>query len=109
MTTAARAIAATTDAAKARAGDRAGVGGAMTGSAFGLHAARRSRIDGKRSFGPQGLHPAFFQRPEKLGLCREGEIDDLVEEQGPTLGQLEVPFFSPVSSRERALLVAEQF
>src|SRR5439155_1595733 len=25
------------------------------------------------------------------------------------LGQLEVPFFSPVSSRERALLVAEQF
>src|SRR5207244_13136496 len=53
-------------------------------------------IDGQRSCGPRGLHPALLQRPEKLGLGREGELDDLVEEQGPPLGQLEVPLCSPL-------------
>src|SRR5260370_12759030 len=66
-------------------------------------------IDGQCAFGSQDLHPAFFQCPEKLCLRWKGKVDDLVEEQSPTLSQFEMPLLSPVSPRERALLVAEQF
>src|SRR5207245_1585198 len=66
-------------------------------------------IDRKRAFGPEDLHLALLERPEKLSLRWKGKVDDLVEEQGPTLSQLEVPLPSPVRPGERALLVAEQF
>ena len=66
-------------------------------------------IDRKRAFGPEDLHLALLERPEKLCLRWKGKVDDLVEEQRPTLSQLEVPLPSPVRPGERALLVAEQF
>jgi len=45
---------------------------------------------------------AFLDGAKQLRLRRKGKVDNLVEEQGAALRQLEVPLLSPVRPREGA-------
>src|SRR3989454_12686075 len=54
------------------------------------------------------LHLAFLQCSQQLGLRGKRKVDDLIEEQRPAPGYLELPLLALMCPRERALLVAEQ-
>ncbi len=66
-------------------------------------------IHPERSGGPEGLDLALLENPEKLGLGRWGEVGDLIENEGPSVGQLEASGLCPGGAGEGALLVAEEF
>src|SRR5215831_4834012 len=51
---------------------------------------------------------AFLEHTQQLGLEFEGQIADLVEEQGATVRELEAALTLRYRIRERAALVAEQ-
>src|SRR5690606_8324568 len=50
----------------------------------------------------------LLNRSEQLGLDRERELDDLVEEQGSVFGRAHVPRFARERSGEGAATVPEQ-
>jgi hypothetical protein len=54
------------------------------------------------------LHVARLKRPEDLGLNREREVADLVDEQRPLVGLLEVALTRGLRAGEGALRVAEE-
>ena len=49
-----------------------------------------------------------LEHPQELGLGGEGQLADLVQEQGPAISFLEIAFTSLYGSCERAFLVPEQ-
>ena len=57
---------------------------------------------------PDSLEPPLLEHAQQLHLHRHGDIADLVEEQGPPVGQLEPPLALGRRAGERALLMAEQ-
>src|SRR2546426_4255428 len=61
-----------------------------------------------RPLAAERLDLSFLQGTQELRLRGEGQVDDLVEEKGPPLGQLELPFLALMRSRERALLITEE-
>ena len=65
-------------------------------------------VHADRVLAAEALHLSFLQRTQELCLCGERKVDDLVEEQAPPLGELEVPHLSLVRTGERALLIAEE-
>jgi hypothetical protein len=56
----------------------------------------------------ESLELLLLQDPQQLDLDRGAEISDLVQEDGPLVGQLESPLPLPDGARERPFLVAEQ-
>src|SRR5262249_18614187 len=55
-----------------------------------------------------GTDSAFLQDAEELGLQAQRHLADLVEKQGPAVGELEEAFLIVLGAGERALLVAEE-
>ena len=53
-------------------------------------------------------HLPFFEHAKQLGLRRQRQLSDLVEEQRSGAGVLERAPAQPIGARERAALVAEQ-
>ena len=64
------------------------------------------RLDRMRA--ADALDLALLDRPQQLGLQVVSQIADLVEEERPAGGQLELAELLPDRAGERALLVAEQ-
>ena len=54
------------------------------------------------------LELAVLQDAQQLGLQRDGQLADLVQEQRPPVGQLEAAELARQGAGEGALLVAEQ-
>ena len=64
---------------------------------------------GAECFGtPDALELALLKDAEDLGLGRERQLCDFIEEEGPTGGTLEAPGLLAVGSGEGALLMTEQ-
>ena len=63
-------------------------------------------VDALRTLTAHALDGEVLNRPEQLGLRREGQVRDLVEEQGAAIGRFEL---APASADAggRALLDAE--
>ena len=57
---------------------------------------------------PEALELAVLDRAQDLALSRQAEVGDLVEEQRPSVGELEFPLHPLIGAGERAPLVAEQ-
>ena len=57
---------------------------------------------------PQALELVLLHHAQDLGLGRRAHVPDLVEEDRPLVGLLELPDPQPVRSRERSPLVPEQ-
>src|SRR5439155_397612 len=55
------------------------------------------------------LHLSVLESTQERSLRRKGNVGDLVEEQRTAVRALEVPFLSLMRSRERALLIPEEF
>src|ERR1700728_1145164 len=55
------------------------------------------------------IKAAFLQYSQQVGLQFGRDISDFVEEDGATIGQLELPFGLSSSSRESSFFVTEQF
>ena len=71
-------------------------------------AATTRSVDVKRLRTADALELLLLERAKDLGLEREWQIADLVEEQRAAMGQLESSWLALRGARERALFVAEQ-
>ncbi len=65
-------------------------------------------MDGERSVAADPLERPFLQEAEQLRLHRRPELRDLVEEQGPAVGEFDPSLLARESTGEGAFLVAEQ-
>ncbi len=65
-------------------------------------------IDSDRVIGPQGAKAPRFQDAQQLGLALQGQLANLVQEQGPLVGQLEVTGTGPVGPGEGPFFMTEQ-
>ena len=65
-------------------------------------------VDRQRRAAADALDLALLEDAEELGLGLQGEIADLVEEEGPAVGQLEAADPPGEGAGEGAFLVAEQ-
>src|SRR5205085_250106 len=73
-----------------------------------VRGADEADVDLFRRGSTDGKEPPFFQNSEELHLRLERRLADLVEHERPVVGDLEEALLVLVSSRERALHVAEQ-
>ena len=67
-----------------------------------------AHVDGHRPGLAQGLHLAFLQNAQQLGLQGQGQIRNLVEEQGAPVGAAEEARAWPVRAGEGPPAVAEE-
>src|SRR6185436_13817314 len=67
-----------------------------------------AHVDVQRRRAADALEGLFFEGAEDLRLQRQRQIADLVEEQRPAVGELELPGLPLRRAGERALLVAEE-
>jgi hypothetical protein len=65
-----------------------------------------ARVHGHGHFSAHPLEPALLERPEKLGLDLLGKVSDLVQEEGPPVGQLEAAPPQALRPGEGALFVS---
>src|SRR5262249_54016635 len=67
-----------------------------------------AHVDGDGLGSADALEGPLLEDAEELGLALGGELADLVEEQGPAVGELEPPDLALGGAGERALLVTEE-
>jgi hypothetical protein len=68
----------------------------------------QAHVDASRGHAADALKLALLQRPEQLDLHFQGDLTDLVQEQGPAVGQLEAAGLAGDRAGEGAALVAEE-
>ena len=66
------------------------------------------QIDGDGLAAAQALDGALLEEAQDLHLQENGELPDLVEEERPAIGQLELALPLHVGAGERAALMPEQ-
>jgi hypothetical protein len=67
-----------------------------------------AHVNGNGPPRPDPHHLVLLQDAQKLHLCRERQVGDLVEEERPPVGCLEPPGLARKCARERTLLVPEE-
>jgi hypothetical protein len=72
-------------------------------------AATSAHVDLLLALAAQAQHRAFLQRAQQLGLQRQRQLADLVQEDGAAVGQLEPAGAFTMAAGEGAAFVAEQF